>query len=663
MGFIKTSSMPNPPKARANIIPSLSGGINIHDIPWQVQPNQSPDMRNMWWEDGALRSRLSQVTINNGAIKDIHNPAAEDYDSRAYGFLYKGWYVIHCNKKFVAVTEDLQYFADVVTKEGTATFDANFAPGSFFLHNDILYYKAKGAYISITESEAFDETAGLHVLCAAPVEAYVPTILINADPNTKGAGNLYQPVNRLTTRRKVTYNCGPDTTSLILPEYASDDDVKAEYLTPTGDWVQMDVTVTRSIVQNKVTVKFSAIPDLTDMGSNNVRVAYNVAAESGQYDSIMDCDIASVYGGGPGMLVVMAGCDIQPNAYFWSANTDVAMDPGYFPVEHYNLAGDAGNPITAFGKQQNMLIIFQKNSIGRSVFGTTDIDGRTFITMDYTVINPRIGCDLPETIRLIDNNLVFANRRRGLMYIKDSSYAYENNIVRLSRNVDRSVDQPGLLYDINVSPKTARSVDDGERYWLCVNGHAWIWDYSLGGSLSDDSKMCWFYFDNIQDPSCWFGYEEHHRYFLGMDGYFREFKSTSADTFYDDGTWKTKAEEFEQLVTLPIQDFNTYEVLKNVNKCIFVVQGVGNAQIDIEYETDYETRKDRTPIITRGWSLVPRDLSIRSLKVFPFAVTAVRVPRCINVRHFLVRLRNATKGSEMAFVSAQIHYTYQGADR
>lgn len=666
MGFINLSKMPNPPTTRVSSVPSLSGGLNIHDIPWRLNEDQSPELKNMWWQDGALRSRPNQITYNNGAIRPISDKTNQKYESANYARLYHGWYVFHCNNRFYAVSEDLEYFSVVGQKDKPQTeFVADFQIGTFFLHNDVLYYKAKGVYISITVGDSIVEGTGNYELIASSVEAYVPTILMNADPATKGEGDLYQPVNRLTNQRRVLYNCGPETKRVILPEYASEEDITAEYMTTAGEWEALKITVTRSIVQNKVYLDFEAVSELSEEGSNNVRVTYSVSPDENDnlYEKLMDCHIAEVYGGGDGFCVVLAGCSAQPNAYFWSANTDVAMHPGYFPAEHYNLAGDASDPITGFGKQQNMLVIFQKNSIGRSVFSTADIDGRTFITMDYTIINPLIGCDLPKTIQLVENNLVFANKRRGVMLIKDTTSAFENNIVAISRNVERPSGQAGLLYDVQTAPETVCSLDDGRRYWICANGHAWLWDYSLGGSLSDVSKLSWFYFDNIHNPTCWFGYEDMRHCFLGQDGYFREFQTVAADVEYEDGTWRMRADEYDKIITLPIQNFNTYEVLKNVEKVIFVVQGNGNAIIDIEYETDYEIRKDLTPIMTHGWALVPRDLSFRNLKVFHFAVTAVRKPNCMHIRHFMVRLKNSGKGEGVVFVSAQIYYTLQGVDR
>lgn len=675
MGFVKLSSMPTPPKLRVSTVQNLRGGLNVHDLAWQISSDQSPEMKNMWWENGVLQSRPGQTTYNNGAVNDYDDTAVHDYDNlKAYGNLYHGWYVIYnpARECFTALAgADPQTSTDILGADG-AVFNVEHPEGMFFLYADVLYFKSKGGYYKITVTDEMN-AAGLYSLQAGEVEVFVPTILINGNPAEKGAGSLYQPVNRMSLYRKVTYNCKSDTKAIVLPEYVPgglSTYITVEYLATDGTWSRGTVSSVSAVGETTTlnfTGGFANVVDTT----NNVRVTYCVAdpeklITDSYYRSVVDCNIVTVYGGGQGLCVVMAGAESQPNAYFWSGNTQVAMDPTYFPAEHWNLAGDISDPITAFGQQQNMLVIFQGNRIGRTVFATTEIEGRTFITMDYTTVNPMVGCDLPGSVQLVDNNLVFANTRKGVMFIKDTSSAYENNVVQISRNIEQQRVGGGFFYDLNVNAKDqVTSLDDGKRYWLFANSHAWIWDYSLGGSVGESRGLSWFYFDGIQNPSCWFGLEEDLPWYFGRDGYLRRFVTTIIDTYGDDGVWEARGEDYDKLLTLPIQDFGTYEVLKNVVKAIFVVKSSGDAVIDIEYETDYEARKDLTPIITRSprvW--VPRDLtSGRSLKFARFAVTAVRKPRCIHIRHFLVRLKNSSRAETMAFVSAQIYYTLQGVDR
>ena len=675
MGFVKLSGMPDPPRLRVSTVQNLRGGLNVHDLAWQISADQSPEMKNMWWENGVLQSRPGQTTYNNGVVNAVDDTAPHEYEYlRAYGFLYHDWYVIYnpARNCFTALSgADPRESRDILGADG-ALFQVEHPDGMFFLYADVLYYKSRGGYYRITMTEETDDS-GRHLLQASSVEIFVPTILINGSPSEKGSGNQYQPVNRLSLYRKATYNGGSSTTKIVLPEYVPADlseYVTVEYLTSNGAWKSASVA-SLSAVADTTTVNLSgSLTDIVDT-TNNIRVTYSVAdptenVSDNFYKSVADCNIVTVYGGGTGLCVVMAGASSQPNAYFWSGNTQVGMDPTYFPAEHWNLAGDISDPITAFGQQQNMLVIFQSNRVGRTALNTVEIDGRVRITMDYTTVNPMVGCDVPGSVQLVDNNLVFCNTRKGVLYIKDTSSAYENNIVSVSRNVEQQRTAGGFFYDLTgSSAKQVTSLDDGQRYWLFANSHAWIWDYSLGGSVGDTKGLSWFYFDGIQSPACWFGMEEDLPWYFGRDGYLRRFVTTVTDVYDENGIWSARGEDFDKLLTLPIQDFGTYEVLKNVVKAIFVVKSSGDATINIEYETDYEARTDLTPIVTRSARIwIPRDLTFgRSLKFSRFAVTAVRKPRCIHIRHFLARLKNSGRAETIAFVSAQIYYTLQGVDR
>lgn len=658
MAFVSLSKMPTPPTTRVANIPSMSGGLNIHDLPWQLAENQSPEMKNMWWEDGALRSRPAEFTLSTVNLSD-----GTDKPCACYPLPYKGWYICHRGDRMWAVSEDLQvqtevdsskltywYYDPVLNQGGPKPHLAKGNYGTFVLHGGTLYYKGDGFYGVLEETDAvIDEARGLRGLAIRNTSIFVPTVLINADPAVPGAGDLYQPRNVLTTVIYVLYSAEEGSATFAAPQFLLHP-VDTEILDDDGNWIPLANSGAIHNHNTQTSTVSIKDPSAVHAGTNNVRIKFTFlepeTPEEGneqqkQRDRLMSCNIATVYGGGDGLCMVLSGCKDQPNAWFWSANTDLAMDPTYFPAEHYNLAGDFSDPITAFGLQQNQLVIFQKNRIGAAVFGTADIEGRIFITMDYRTVNPGIGCDLPGSVQLVENNLVFANSRLGVMLIRDTTSADENNITRLSQNVDGSSAKPGLLYDIKNAKHPPTSIDDGKRYWLAANGHVWIWDYRLSKSVSKADDLSWFYFDNIGNPACWFGQGElTEQCNVGWDGRVRKF------------TDNNHGETFEASVALPVLNFGTYEVLKNVTKAIFAFDDSSEGKVNIEYQTDYGTRTDPTPI------------SFSTAGDTPFAEVFVRKPRCLNVRHFLCRLKSSINGvGKVAFTGAQIHYTVQGIDR
>ena len=242
---------------------------------------------------------------------------------------------------------------------------------------------------------------------AAPVTPYVPTIIIDADPAT-GAGSYYQSENRLSPDKRIVYNA-QSSTVFKLPVNAT-------------SIVRIEGTYT-SFTYSAGTLTF-----LSPV-SGEIAITYRLANPDA-YSSIMDCDLAVVYSN---ISVVFAGCEAQPNAYFWNGNTNLVMDAGYFPMEQYNFAGDASDPVTAFGLQQSFLVIFKERSIGRTSFGIEAVDGRDFVDLPYTPINAGTGC-LRNTVQLVENNLVWADEK-GIYYLSDSSEAFENKVVKISKKL------------------------------------------------------------------------------------------------------------------------------------------------------------------------------------------------------------------------------------
>lgn len=381
--------------------------------------------------------------------------------------------------------------------------------------------------------------------------------------------------------------------------------------------------------------------------NNTVKITYSLA-NADAMKSVMDCGIAATYGADRGACIVLAGSEAQPNAYFWNGN-NTAMDAGYWPMEQYNLAGDANEPVTGFGKQNATLIIFKSDSVGKAQMSTTEVDGRATITMDYTPINADCGCDLPGSIRLVENNVVFANTQQGVHYVSGTSAAYENNVQGFSLKVNGTPERPGLLNDAREASGKAASMDDGQRYWLNIAGDVWVWDYTL----STQKDPAWFKLTGISAVAFIRDDDAHEVYHFDALGRISRF----ARTFSDYGT------PFKKLFTLPVQTMGGYDRLKDVCSCILTMRDNMSSRARIQWQTDLERRYDQTDIRVARWAIVPRDLSYRSL-LPPTGLAAVfrRKPRCLHVHHFTAVLESV-RAEDMAIVSAQIYYKASGRTR
>ena len=411
------------------------------------------------------------------------------------------------------------------------------------------------------------------------------------------------------------------------------------------DGAEKTVETDYTVDLEKGTVTFTSAPPVTNPPTNNtVKITYtkeNTAAKK----AVMDCRYAIVYGGGNSVVLVLAGSEEQPNAYFWNGNHTV-MDAAYFPISQYNLAGDRAEAVTGFGVQSGFLMIFKEHSVGRAELSTSEIDGRAYLTLNYTNVNSETGCDLPWTIRLVENNLVFCNREQGVHIVKSTTPALENNIESISRNVNGTAERRGLLYDVRKAGDVC-TCDDGDRYWLAANGHVYVWDYVL----SSASKPSWFYFTNIRAAAFFLADETVHH--LSPSGRVTRMERTYADF---NGP-------IDKVYRFATQHFGSYDRLKDVRRVVFQTRSDTDTKIRITYKSDYETRRDLTDIESFSWRLCPRDLTHRYLGVPQFALAAVRKPGCRHVRHFTMTLENHEAFRDMSLVGAQIYYNYQGRDR
>lgn len=405
-----------------------------------------------------------------------------------------------------------------------------------------------------------------------------------------------------------------------------------------------------SVNRTNGTISFGSAPTQTSpITANNVKVTVYKGDEATK-QSILSCKCVTVFGGDNNLAVVCGGPDAQPNAYFWSGNHDY-LDPTYFPFDYYNFAGTADEKITAFGKQQNMLVIFKERSIGKSYFSTETINSRDYLKLSYTPISDTIGCDAPGTVKLIQNNLVFANTYAGVFVLMDTSAAGENNVTRISRNINGDKETKGVLYDLKKSDYIS-SYDDNQRYWLIANGNAYLWDYSISSYRSPEEKISWFFFTNINAKQ-WSNTFDYVYY--GADN--GSIVRITPDVYSDFGG------AIVRKYTFATQYFGSYESLKDVLKVVFAVRSDTNSVMTITYDTDWESRKDLTDIVSNTWKTSPRNLTERDLSITRYAGTAVRIPRCFHIKHFSMTLENNIAYTDMSLISAQVIYRFSQADR
>ena len=612
-----------PERRRVQLLefPRLDGGLNLQELDYRLSPNQSPEMKNLWWQDGLLQCRDGQSLVWSAAGTGYACCAEPFWD---HGFFHIGD-GLYCS--------DLTEAAPVKLCDGVPE-----NRGTFLRYGEWLFYKNRGGFFRIAYVPG--ETVPFTVTDMRQ-DAYVPVTVINADPAT-GAGDTYQPENRLSPGKTVWYNAAEGVKVYRLP-VQNVDGVTAV----TVDGVTLTAG-TDYTVDAAGTVTFAAAPPVTDPPTNNTVAITYEKANAAALSAVMACPYAAVYGGDNGVCMVLGGCPAQPNAFFWNGNDHLSMNPGYWPMPFYNLAGDTADAVTGFGRQYGMLVVFKERSVGRAEWSVETVDGRDSISLTYAAVNSRIGCDLPWTIQLVENNLVFANSRQGVFFLRDSSAAYENNIVCISRKVNGTPQRPGLLADVaGAGADGVCAFDDESRYWLCAGGHVYAWDYTV----SDRQDPSWFFFTDV--PGIAYLRSGGSSYHLDKTGRLTRF----VRDFLDYGG------AIEKVYQFPPLSFGGYDRLKDVLYCIFTVRSDTDSIVDIRYDSDYETRRDRTDIQSLSYHLAPRNLSFRCLTGQKYAHVARRRPGCRHVRHFAMRLSNCRPAQDLSIVSAQTAFRYLGKER
>lgn len=620
---VNLSSYPSLSKLYSVNFPKLSGGLNLKELDYRLGPDESPEMKNLWWQDGVLQCRDGQVYVSPDELGTGYACTQQPYYDTMFFHI-----------------DDSIYFMSLAGENPTLQRLRGDVPknrGTFFRYQDYLFYKNKGAFIRIRHQLWSNGSRNFYAHDVVNL-AYTPVVLINTSP-VNGSGAMYQPENRLSAKKTIWYNAVEGVTVYKLPVTDIDTivSVVVDGATLAGD----DYTV--DYVSGTVTFK-TAPPVTTPATNNSVKITYS-KPNPDALDAIMDCEYAFVGGGDTNLCILLGGCDAQPNAVFWNSNDNVSMNPTYWPMSYYNLVGGTEDPVMGFGKQYSTLVVFKRSSLGKLSYGVEKVDDRDSISFTYSDINSRVGCNLPDSIQLIENNLVWANTDQGVHMLRSTSAAFENNVDCISDKINGG--QKGLLKDLRSAP-TVASFDDDSRYWLCCNGVAYVWDYALS-TYSDPS---WFYFTNIGGVA-FFRDDTRRLYHLDGSGRVTRFERVFSD--YDEG--------IEKVYRFPTQHFGSYERLKDIPQLLVSVRSDTDTDIAVKYDTDYETRYDHTPIRTYSWRLAPRNLAHRCLDVPKYAYVAKRKPGCRHVRHFALTLSNSAKGEDLSIVSMQIFYRFQGRER
>ncbi|HQD38662.1 MAG TPA: hypothetical protein PK687_07095, partial [Candidatus Avimonas sp.] len=362
-------------------------------------------------------------------------------------------------------------------------------------------------------------------------KVYIPTVMINGTPSETKlelavSGTINEAYNLLTPKYKCTYTSGPPGKYYALPMKNVQSKVKVRYTNSSGILEEFTIevgddrshTIGYNVRINRTggyvwfesgTGNPIALPDAGIR--NNIEIIAELPSSTARKNKEKICGMTlnTWYGGDAsglrgGTRLFVSGNPEYPNLVHWS---DV-NNPLYFPEGNFKYVGSDSQRVTGFGKQGDMLIVFKEKETYRFGIETAEVTTQAVeagiaVTNDYVFtvvpINSYIGCDVPNTIQLCSNNLVWMNTN-GKVYTLVSANQYnENTIKEVSLNIESKIKEHTAE-----ELKNASAADYDGRYYLLIGNKIYVQDYRNSpfvyyGSYVDDKKaqrgMEWYIWD------------------------------------------------------------------------------------------------------------------------------------------------------------------------
>lgn len=448
------------------------GGLNLKDLEFEQDNNQSPYMLNVMYRNGAFGKRYGQESV---ATYPDPVYATACYDDMVF---------VHSGTKIYKGYNAVEVASGLPETKGL-----------FIIYAQKLYYLISSGFYE------YDGTS------FNTIDSYVPDFIINAKPDGSTGGDVTDDLNILGTQFKIIYNGTENDTVYHVKEYngAEGNEIIDWSVRPT---ILVDDTETNDFTVDTTaqTITFATAPG---EGSMNVVMEFTIKSTvfADQRNQILNCKFYDTFGGANNSRLFLAG---GGNSKYWWTQ---AYDISYFPENNFATLGNTEDDITGFGRQYNVLIVFKPREI-YSVYSYTETSSTTVIEENIglesfrsQLVNARIGCDAPNSIQLINNLLTWFNSNEGVCTLVSTNIQDERNVRIISRNIERTNNFgiQGVL-DIDEDPLNIQSVDYNNRYFLVfpTSGYCFMWDYeispyrySTSGGETDPRVLDWFLFNNF----------------------------------------------------------------------------------------------------------------------------------------------------------------------
>lgn len=560
------------------------GGLNLKDLEFEQEVNQSPYMKNVMYRNGAFSKRYGQEVFL-------------EFDDDVYATVYfAGGIFVHSGTKIYKYTQS----------SSPAEVGSGFPEesGLFIVFQQKLYYMCSDGFF------VYDTTF-------SPIDAYVPDYAINCSPDGTNPASIMDDINIMGDKLNFIYNgTGVDTVYKVEPY---DPDGLIDWSkTPT---IKVDDEETTAFTVNTTTKEITFTGGAPSDNDMNVIMTFYVLTS--KYETAraetLSCKYYDTYGGTYNSRVFLAGDG--KSRYYWCFSYDIT----YWPALNFARLGNTEDDITGFGRQYNALIAFKPRETYQIV-AYTESSSSTIIPEDIgteyfraMLVNPIIGCDAPHSIQVINNLLTWFNSRIGICTLVSTNLADERNIRVLSRNIEKenNFGIAGILDIPNNSDELAinvMSADYDKKYFLVfpTSGRCFVWDYEISpyfyssaNGETPPARLTWFYFDKIYAKS--FLNTGKNIYFISSHSSFKNCLIRLNSSFNDlDFDGDSQPDAIESYYLTPFMQFGAVEMLKNVKNIYIQCRGDTNTLINISYYTDdsFDPEPDPEPIQVDGGGIL-----------------------------------------------------------
>jgi hypothetical protein len=542
MKAIKSKYKPSILRLGSNSKDRLDGGLCLQQES-SISLSQSPyeGLLNMCLDDGGLpikrqgQSNLNPTSLGATPINGIY----ENYKGKAV----------------------VTWGTSLYMQTGSSDLTSIYSPitnckAFFYVANSILYM------INGHEFLKYDGTT------VSVVTPYIPRVAYNGEPDAYTATNNQvddESWNLIGTGFHQQFN-GDGTNKVFTLKFKG---LNAEAITAVVDGVPMVETTNFTVDRVSGVVTFVAVPSKSGiLNPNNIDVTAH-KDNAGYANQIINCSFACEYK----QVMFLSGNSNMPNSYF-AGGINENNEANYFPKNRVYNYGGIDKAVTGFKPHYEKLIVFKEDRYASIISEVSPAGNAVFTRTDLDIST---GCDMPGSIQVISNYIVWCNTTSGVQLLESSLIPGEKNNHPLSLNINGDTERPGLLNEPNL--KSAISVDFSGKYILCLpNGHVYAWDYIHGFMPSKSNSMKWYLWDNIF-ASCFFIRNNILMYGHSQRGQLCQF----IDVLNDFGV------AINAYLSLKTYDFDAPEYYKNISRIDITPRANIQSAIQVSCVTDEDT--------------------------------------------------------------------------